>query len=249
MRLLLFMCFTATLFMSANLSASVIVYGTEDCLTTGCYGAADPTAGATLSGLAAGANSSATTSYGHGYPFSPTAGDFPGTDQIYVGATQTTSHDGYSSYSGRIPGPLVLTLNYSSAVPAGQTVQGLTLGLALDDFQQPVFGDPYTVSIDGVTNSAITSFVNGVNETGPVVQFFTFGLDPSVDNSTHTITVSIAEGGDGGDGFAVDFATLGVTTSGTSTIPEPPTNTAAGVAMMSLVTGRYAAKRFGRAGR
>jgi hypothetical protein len=55
-------------------------------------------------------------------------------------------------------------------------------------------------------------------ETGPVVQFFTIGLDPSIDTPSHTITISIDEGGDGGDGWAVDFATMGVTTT-----PEPST--------------------------
>src|SRR5271154_4058125 len=84
---------------TVSLQADVITYGTEDCLTTGCYGASDPTAGATLQGLSAGSITSATNGFGHGYPFMPFVGDFPGTDQIYVGSAQTAAHDGYSTSS------------------------------------------------------------------------------------------------------------------------------------------------------
>lgn len=236
--------FATSLLAATPLCASVVVFGTEDCLGTGCYGAADPTAGATLSGLAAGTQTSASNSYGHGYPFAPSAGDFAGTDQIYVGATQTAAHDGYSSYSGRVNGPLVLTLNYGSAIPVGQTVQSLTLGLALDDFQNTVFGQPFTVSVDGVVNTNLTNFVNGLNETGPVVQFFTFGLNPALDNASHTLTISIAEGGDGGDGFAVDFATVGVTTAAGTATPEPATFVTFGAAAAMLLLARMILQPF-----
>jgi hypothetical protein len=201
-------------------SGSVLLYGTENCLGFGCYGNADPTAGATLEGLAPGAETAATNSYGHSFPFLPASGDFLGTDQIYVGSNQTAAHDGYAISADRIAGPLVLTLDYSSVVPVGDNVDSLTLGLALDDFQAPAIGNPFTVSIDGTPNAAISSFVNSINETGPTVRFFSFGIDPSVDNTNHVVTVSINEGGDGGDGYALDFATVGVTAS---PAPEPGT--------------------------
>jgi hypothetical protein len=207
----------------ATAFAGTILYGTEDCLTTGCYGASDPTAGATLQGLTAGTMTSATTSFGHGYPFTPTAGDFAGTDQIYVGDAQSASLDGYSSYSGRLESPDVLTMDYSSLVGPGQTVATFTLGLALDDFQAAAFGQLFTISINGVANAAITNFVNTLNETGPVVQFFTFGIDPSGLAGTNVLTVQIDEGGNGGDGYAIDFATVGVTTTN-ALVPEPGTS-------------------------
>jgi hypothetical protein len=201
-------------------SAGTIVYGTEDCLGTGCYGANDPTAGATLIGLAPNATSIASMSFGHSYPFVPAAGDFPGTDQIYVGSVQTASHDGYSSYAGRLNGPDVLTLDYSSLVGSGQTVQTVTLGLALDDFQFPVFGNPFIFTVNGVADPALTTLAESLNETGPTVQFVTIGISPSILALNNVLTVSIDEGGDGGDGYAIDFATVGVTTS-QSTVPEP----------------------------
>jgi hypothetical protein len=216
-------------------AASVILFGTEDCLTTGCYSGANPTVGATLEGLVPGGISSATSSYGHSYPFTPTPGDFPGTDQIYVGSSQSGILDGYSGTSQAIAGPLVLSLDYSSAVAGGQTVQTLTLGLALDDFQEAFLGQPFTISINGAPNATVAGFIPGLNQSGPIVQFFTFGLDPSLDNASHILTVSIDEGGNGGDGFAVDFATVGVETVSAS--PEPGTFilmlTAAGLATLA----------------
>ena len=54
---------------AAVCQASVITFGDADCLGTGCYGASDPTAGATLQGLSAGVITLATNSLGHTYPF------------------------------------------------------------------------------------------------------------------------------------------------------------------------------------
>jgi hypothetical protein len=211
--------FALALFLSAAASAAVLTFGDMDCLGQGCYGAADPTAGATLQGLSAGVITLATTAFGHGFPFSP-SGDFPGTDQIYVGSVQTGAHDGYSTSAQRINGPQTLVLNYSSLVPAGQTVATLTLGIAADDFQFPAFGQPFTATLNGGAAAALTTRLNSLNLSGPQVQFFTIGLTPSLDTSAHTLTLKIDEGGDGGDGWAVDFLTIGVTTS-TAAVPEP----------------------------
>ena len=202
------------------LQAGTITYGTEDCLTTNCYGANDPTSGATLQGLAPNTVSNSTNFFGHGYPFTPTVGDFAGTDQIYVGSVQTGAHDGYSVTSQKINGPDVMVLDYSSLVASGQSVTSLTLGIAADDFQFPDFGQPFTASVNGSVDAALTNELNSLDETGPEVHFFTIGLDPSLDTASHTITLSIDEGGDGGDGYAVDFLTMGVTTKATGT-PEP----------------------------
>jgi hypothetical protein len=113
-----------------------------------------------------------------------------------------------------------LTLDYSSLVGAGQSVTSLTLGIAADDFQFPVFGQPFLVMLDGSSDANLTTKLESLNETGPVVHFFTIGLDPALDNASHTLTLSIDQGGDGGDGWAVDFLTLGVETTATET-PEP----------------------------
>jgi hypothetical protein len=198
--------------------AAVQTYGDMDCLNQGCYGASDPTAGVTLQGLAPGVVSSGAF-FGHGFPFSP-SGDFPGTDQIYVGSVQTGAHEGYSVTSQRINGPDVMTLDYSALVPAGQKVATLTLGIASDDFQNPVFGQPFVATLNGSAAADLTSHLNSLDESGPQVEFFTIGLDRKLDNPSHTLTLSIDEGGDGGDGWAVDYLTVGVTTRA-GVVPEP----------------------------
>jgi hypothetical protein len=89
--------------------AGLIEYGNEYLLNTGSY-PTDPKAGSTLTGLAPGIVTLATNSFGHGYPFTPNPGDYPGTDQIYVGSVQTAFHDGYSEFSGRVNGPQVIQM-------------------------------------------------------------------------------------------------------------------------------------------
>jgi PEP-CTERM motif len=225
----------------AVVSADVVTFGDRDCLNTGCYGANDPTAGATVQGLAPGASTVANTQFGHGFPFSPQAGDFPGTDQIFAGSTQTGAHDGYS-VSPRLNGPQVLTLDYGSAVPAGHVVSSLTLGIAADDFQFPVFGQPFTASVNGVLSTALTNLLNSLSQTGPQVGFVTLGLDPGIDGPSHTLTVSIDQGGDGGDGWAVDFLTVGVTTSAAG-VPEPSMLLVVGAGLVGLLGARSRARR------
>ena len=197
--------------------AAVLTYGDQDLLGTGTYGS-DPTAGATLQGLAPGIVTHASLIVGHGFPFAPSAGDFLGTDQIYVGSTQTGAHDGYSSSAQRINGPQILTLDYSSLIPAGQLVSTFTLGIAADDFQFAPFGQPFIASINGVVDAALTSALNSLDQSGPVTQFLTIGIDPTTLAGNNLLTLTIDQGGDGGDGWAVDYLTVGVTTT---PVPEP----------------------------
>ncbi len=176
-----------------------------------------------------------------GFPFAPGVGEFPGTDQIFVGSTQTGFHDGYSG-SPRLNGPQVLTLDYSSLVGPGQVLTSLTLGIAADDFQFPVFGQPFTAKVNGVTSTALTSLLNGLSQSGPQVQFVTLGLDPSIDAGSHVLTISIDQGGDGGDGWAVDFLTVGVTTASPN-VPEPSTILLVGAGGIGLLWASRRAKR------
>jgi hypothetical protein len=199
------------------LSPNVLLYGSENLLGTGTY-SSDPTAGATLAGLAPGAVTFANLSQGHGYPFSPSPGDYPGTDQIYVGPDQMAFDDGYSSAPTRIAGPQVVSFDYSSLVPAGTIVETLTLGIASDDFQNAVFGNPFTATINGQVDTTLTTTLNSLNETGPITQLFTIGIDPATLEANNVLNLSINEGGNGGDGWAVDYFTIGVTTE---SVPEP----------------------------
>jgi hypothetical protein len=215
--------------------AAVITYGTEDLDGFGYPTGVDPTAGATLQGLAPNVTTLATNAYPHGYPFSPSVGDYPGTDQIYVGSVQTAQHDGYSEFDGRINGPQVVTLDYSSLLPAGQTLTSLTLGLGADDFQFPAIGNPFTASINGITNPTLSTALDSLDQSGPYEQFGTIGIDPATLSPSNILTLTIDEGGDGGDGWALDFLTIGVTTT---PAPEPTSLTLLAATLFPLLTRR-----------
>jgi hypothetical protein len=227
-------------------SAGTITFGDRDCLGFGCYGASDPTSGATLQGLGAGVVTEATTTFSHGFPFGPGAGDFSGTDQIFVGSVLTFAHDGLSVAAQRLNGPQVLTLDYSALVGPGEQLTSLTLGIAADDFQFPAFGQPFTATVNGITDNALAAELNALNLSGPSARFFTIGLDPSIDSGNHLLTLTINEGGDGGDGWAVDFLTVGATTHATSgsPVPEPATLTLVALGGATFVR-RRAARRLG----
>lgn len=201
---------TAALGLSPAHAGVFQTFGDMDVLGTGAYDG-DPLAGATLFGLAPGQTTYADLITNHGFGFDPEMDDFPGTDQIYVGSTQTAMHDGYSGYGGRRNGPQVINLDYTKLIPKGSKVATVTLGIAADDFQNVVFGQAYSAKINGVAYQPLTDALNGFNQTGPVVQFFTIGLPLSVMRNTGMLTLEIDQGGDGGDGWAIDFLTVGVT--------------------------------------
>ncbi|MEQ8230342.1 MAG: hypothetical protein RLW61_18510 [Gammaproteobacteria bacterium] len=195
--------------------AAVLQYGDKDILGFGSY-PTDPVTGATLEGLAPGVTSVGTYGlggYGHSFPFSPEADDYAGTDQIYVGSVQTGNEDGYSNFAGRLSGPQVIMLDYGTLIGPGERVATLTLGIAFDDFQFPNFGEPYSVSVNGLADGALTALANSFNQTGPRVSFGTIGIDPGILTPDHLLVLAIDQGGNGGDGWAVDFLTVGVTTT------------------------------------
>lgn len=199
--------------------AATLQFGDRDVLGTGSY-LTDPLAGATLEGLSAGVVTFGAPALSHTYPFSPSPGDYPGTDQIYVGSNQTAFLDGYSQAVARQAGPQVISLDYSTLIPAGQVLQTLTLGIATDDFQYPLWGQPFTASINGVVDPILTATLNSLDQTYPKVQFFSIGVAPEVLSATNVLNLTIDGGGNGADGWAIDFLTVGVQTAA---VPEPTT--------------------------
>lgn len=213
--------------------ADILTYGDMDLFGFGYSNS--PTFGATLQGQPVFTRSAGLNNpHPHPFPFSPSGGDFPGTDQIYVGSVQTGFMDGYSVSPQRINGPQVLALDYSSIVPAGGTVTSFTLGIAADDFQQPSFGQPFIVLVNGVPNAYLTAELNSINQGGPVTEFYTWGLPTSLLDPNHTFTLSIDQGGNGGDGWAVDFLTVGVE----AIVPLPPALALWGIVGVGLVVAR-----------
>ena len=200
---------------SGSAYGAVVQYGDADLCNTGTYGS-DPTAGAATIGLGAGVVNLGSQAFGHGFPFSPQTGEFAGTDQIYVGSVQTGGHDGYSGFGGRVNGPQVLRLDYSSLVGAGEEIGTFTLGIMTDDFQRPTFGQAFSATVNGVAFQALTEALNALDETGPTARFVSIGLSVDQLVSGGVLELSINQGGDGGDGWAVDFLTVGITT-----VPTP----------------------------
>jgi len=211
-------------------------YGDEDVLGTGTYGS-DPKAGTVLEGLTHGAVTYSPLITGHYYPFTPSVGDYAGTDQIYVGSNQTASHEGYSSSSERQPGPQYISLDYSSLLSQGDVIDTFTLGIAADDFQYLSFGQPFVALVNGMENTGLTDVLNGLDQSGPVVQFLTFGIDPTTLDPSDVLNLSIDQTGDGGDGWAIDFLSVGVTTSPRA-VPEPATLLGFGIPMLMVGLGK-----------
>ncbi|HUT13240.1 MAG TPA: PEP-CTERM sorting domain-containing protein [Thermoguttaceae bacterium] len=208
----------AVMLMASVGRADFLFYGDQDVLGVGSY-ASDPTAGATLEGLPPGQITSATPVKQHGYPFDPEQSDFPGTDRIFVGGAHTNvNFDAYSLYDGKAHGPQVFSLDYGSLVPPGRRIATLTLGIATDDFQFPNYGQPYTTSINGLPNQALSDHLNSLSLQGAKVQFHSIGLDPGVLTPDHVLTLAIDQGNFGGDGWAIDYLSVGVTTE---PVPEP----------------------------
>ena len=238
---------------TTSVAPGVLEYGTENQEGAGPYSPGfDPKAGATLSGLAAGQVTMGAQSSGHTefFPDAPT-GDFAGTDTIHVGSTFTDqAHDGYADQYLTDPGHVVkgpdtFTLNYSSLLAAGQTPQTLTLGIEADDFQFSKYGQPFTAFINGVESAGFEKVLNTPVLTDPSSQFFTFGVDPSLLSSNGILNLSIDEGGDGGDGYAVDFLTVGVSANGASpaAVPEASTTVSFGLLLFLGIGGAALAAR------
>ncbi len=237
-----------------TIAPGVLEYGDEDQAGAGPYSGGfnpvgfDPKAGAVLSGLAPGAFTQGAQSGGHDeFKTRPTAGDFAGTDIIHVGSTFTTlAHDGYAGQYlngiAGVKGPDTFLLDYSSLLPAGSTLQTLTLGIAADDFQQLKYGQPFTASINGMVNPALSNKLNNLTLTDPSDLFFTFGVDPTLLTSSNVLSLSVDEGGDGGDGYAVDFLTVGVT-SAPAPVPEASSTASFGLLALGLGGMVIAAKR------
>jgi hypothetical protein len=198
-------------FLTAVTATELMTYGDMDVLGTGSY-VSDPRAGATLVGLNADEVTFGGPEINHTFPFSPENDDFQVTDQIFTSSNQTASGDGYSAFPDREVGPQEFVLDYSSLLVGNAELATITLGIAADDFQFPLFGQPFTASINGIPNQTLTDTLNGLDQTGPQVQFFTIGLDVSSMDSSNELLVSIDQNGDGRDGWAVDFLTVGVTT-------------------------------------
>jgi OmpA-OmpF porin, OOP family len=156
-------------------------------------------------------------STGHGYPWDPRPGAPAGTDRILIGSVDTKadaqkhSHDGYTDYgidhrAASMPVPIVLNVG---ELPAKVNV--VLLQMFLDDFQAPVWGSHFQITLNGTRIPSFEMAINSLQQTGPIGKLVTFKLLPEywpllktgqvkvlIDDPTTHIP----------DGYAIDFVRI-----------------------------------------
>lgn len=174
---------------------------------------------------------------GHGFPWSVNEDDPAGTDRIMVVSSYTGTppygSDGYTGTTSR-PGNNVIpvTLHYNLN---GIAVKSVVLQIFVDDFQAPVWGASYTVTIDSVRVPFLENIINSLVQTGPIGKMISANVPAEYlylfDDGQISIRFNDYTTG-AGDGFAIDFvkilinkAELGQYSSVTGKIIEKGTNT------------------------
>jgi outer membrane protein OmpA-like peptidoglycan-associated protein len=153
----------------------------------------------------------------HNFPWDPRQGEPEGTDRILLGSNITREDqrrhftDLYSGYaldhrSWSMPVPITLNVG---ALPA--KVNAVLIQMFLDDFQAPVWGSHFQVSVNGTRIPSFEVAVNSLRQTGPIGKLVTLKLLPEywpllnsgkvqilIDDPTTHIP----------DGYAIDFVRI-----------------------------------------
>ena len=151
----------------------------------------------------------------HGFPWTPDPDDTGGTDRImvvtsFVGSGYPCGTDGYTSYTSRpenFPEPIIIDL-----CPLSQgEITSAAMQIFVDDIQPVSFCSEFTVKLNGQTFTPLQTFINHLNQTGPIGRMLTVRIPDELlyllegdqleleidDFTTHA-----------GDGFAIDFVKL-----------------------------------------
>lgn len=148
----------------------------------------------------------------HDYPFAPAADDPAGTDRIMVGSgyvydgNPPPGADGYTKTTARpanSPRPIVIELP-----AAGPAVKQVLLQLFVDDFQAPVIGSYFHVTLDGQRMPGMERAINALEQTGPIGKLISLPLLPAYHRmlEDNRLEIRIDDPGTGaGDGYAIDF--------------------------------------------
>lgn len=148
----------------------------------------------------------------HAYPWTPDTLDPGGTDRIMVissyNGTPPSGRDGYTNGTSRPENsvrPIDLTFSFTG------TITDARLQLFVDDFQAPVWGANYEVTLDSIRIPDLEFLINNLQQTGPIGKVINFSFPPnllyllndgklSVEFDDHTTGA--------GDGYAIDFIKL-----------------------------------------
>jgi OOP family OmpA-OmpF porin len=154
---------------------------------------------------------------GHDFPWDPRPGAPDGTDRILLGSVDTLSdanthgHDGYTNYAvnhraSSMPAPIVLNVG---ALPAKVNV--VLLQMFLDDFQAPVWGSHFQLTLNGTRIPSFEAAINSLSQTGPIGKLVTFKLLPEYWPLLRSGTVKVLIDDPTThipDGYAVDFVRI-----------------------------------------
>lgn len=165
---------------------------------------------------------SGATTPAHGFPWQVDPADPPGTDRIMVvtsyQGTPPAGRDGYTSSTSR-PENSVRPIVLEYVLP-GIAVRNAALQLFVDDFQAPLWGAAYEVTLNGHRVPGLEALINQLLQTGPVGKLLTFELPPDLHPAVASgrLEIEFDDHTTGaGDGYAVDFIKLLVNRTGVLT--------------------------------
>ena len=149
----------------------------------------------------------------HGFPWTIDSTDAPGTDRImvvssYVG-TPPSGSDGYTNGTSRPdndPQPITVTYDLN-----GITINSAILQVFADDFQAPVWGANYQVTIDNVRAPFFEDVINSLSQSGPIGKIVSVNIPNSFLQyfSDGEVAILFDDPTTGaGDGYAIDFVKI-----------------------------------------
>jgi hypothetical protein len=148
----------------------------------------------------------------HTWPWTMDPADPDGTDRIMVISSfrgnPPSGDDGYTRDTSR-PANSVRPIVLEYTPPA--TLTNACLQMFVDDFQAPVWGSLYYVTLNGLRVPALETVVNAINQTGPIGRMVTLRLEGDLLSqvSTGRLEIRIDDDSSGaGDGYAIDFVKL-----------------------------------------
>lgn len=149
----------------------------------------------------------------HSYPYSPDTNDVDGTDRIMVissyDGNPPAGQDGYTNTTSRpenLPRPIIMSYDLG-----GVSVTSASLQIFVDDFQAPLWGANYFVTINSVQAPYLAAQVNTLLQTGPIGKLINVAIpqDQLYLVSSGSLSILFDDLVTGaGDGYAIDFIKL-----------------------------------------
>ncbi len=149
----------------------------------------------------------------HSFPWSVDPSDPAGTDRIMVLSSYAGrpphGQDGYTGTTSR-PGnlPQAIVVSYNVPELKEMEVSSAAMQLFVDDFQAPVWGANFQVTLNGVRASFLENVLNSLTQTGPIGKLITVQIPDEFLDIIRSGEVSIFVDdpvSGAGDGYAIDF--------------------------------------------